>query len=175
VKTVLIVCHANTARSVMAHVMLERMLADRGVGNIRVRSGGVANYARDGMLPSLDARLVLREIGIALDERAFASVDLRAHPDLVESADVIVTMTDQQRQMLAPLMDGRRIPVVTLRELAGGEGDIGDPATLGDDVFRQRLSKGALAHAARFTWAATAHGTLEVLAADAMRRRSRRG
>ena len=136
-KTVLIVCHANTARSVMAHVMLERMLADRGVGTIRVRSGGVANYARDGMLPSLDARLVLREIGIALDERAFASVDLRAHPDLVESADVIVTMTDQQRQMLAPLMDGRRIPVVTLRELAGGEGDIGDPATLGDDVFRQ--------------------------------------
>ncbi|TML91974.1 MAG: glycosyltransferase family 4 protein [Actinobacteria bacterium] len=48
-------------------------------------------------------------------------------------------------------------------------------ALIGDDVFRQRLSKGALAHAARFTWAATAHGTLEVLAADAMRRRSRRG
>jgi len=48
-------------------------------------------------------------------------------------------------------------------------------ALIGDDVFRQRLSKGALAHAARFTWAATAHGTLEVLAADAMRRRSRQG
>jgi glycosyltransferase involved in cell wall biosynthesis len=48
-------------------------------------------------------------------------------------------------------------------------------AVVGDDVFRQRLSKGALAHAARFTWAATAHGTLEVLAADAMRRRSRQG
>ena len=97
VKTVLIVCHANTARSVMAHMMLERMLAERGVGNVRVRSGGVANYARDGMLPSLDARLVLREIGIALHENAFASVDLRAHRDLVESADVILTMTDQQR------------------------------------------------------------------------------
>jgi glycosyltransferase involved in cell wall biosynthesis len=46
-------------------------------------------------------------------------------------------------------------------------------ALIGDDVFRQRLSKGALAQAARFTWAATARGTLEVLAADAMRRRRR--
>ncbi len=46
-------------------------------------------------------------------------------------------------------------------------------ALIGDDGFRQRLSKGALAHAARFTWAATAHGTLEVLAADALRRRRR--
>ena len=46
-------------------------------------------------------------------------------------------------------------------------------AVIGDEVFRQRLSKGALAQAARFTWAATARGTLEVLAADAMRRRRR--
>jgi protein-tyrosine-phosphatase len=120
----------------MAHVMLERMLADRGVDGVRVRSGGVANYARDGMLPSLDARLVLREIGIVVDENAFASVDLRAHPDVVAAADVIVTMTDQQRQMLAPLLDGRSAPIFTLRELAGDGGDIGDPATLGEDVFR---------------------------------------
>jgi glycosyltransferase involved in cell wall biosynthesis len=46
-------------------------------------------------------------------------------------------------------------------------------ALIGDDAFRERLSKGALTHAARFTWAATARGTLEVLAADALRRRRR--
>ena len=45
------VCHANTARSVMAQVLLERMLAQHGVdGAVRVRSGGIANYARDGMI-----------------------------------------------------------------------------------------------------------------------------
>ena len=66
-KTVLMVCHANTARSVMAQVLLERMLARHGVdGAIRVRSGGIANYARDGMIASLDARLALREEGIQL-------------------------------------------------------------------------------------------------------------
>ena len=57
-RTVLFVCHANTCRSVMAHALLERMLRERGVdGAVRVRSAGVGNIARDGMLSSLDARL----------------------------------------------------------------------------------------------------------------------
>ena len=44
---------------------------------------------------------------------------------------------------------------------------------LRDTDFRERLSRGAIEHASRFTWAATARGTLEVLAADAVRRRGR--
>ena len=53
----------------MAQALLERMLAERGVdGHIRVRSAGVSTYARDGMLASLDARIVLREDGIHLAE-----------------------------------------------------------------------------------------------------------
>ena len=66
---VLLICHANTCRSVMAQALLEHMLAERGVdGRIRVRSAGVSPYARDGMLASLDARIVLREVGIHLTE-----------------------------------------------------------------------------------------------------------
>lgn len=42
---------------------------------------------------------------------------------------------------------------------------------LADTGLRGRLSAGAREHAARFTWAATARGTLEVLAAEALRRR----
>jgi glycosyltransferase involved in cell wall biosynthesis len=42
---------------------------------------------------------------------------------------------------------------------------------IADDAFRSSLSAGAIAHAARFTWAATARGTLEVLANEALRRR----
>jgi glycosyltransferase involved in cell wall biosynthesis len=44
---------------------------------------------------------------------------------------------------------------------------------LRDAELRERLSRGAIEHASRFTWAATARGTLEVLAADAVRRRGR--
>lgn len=46
---------------------------------------------------------------------------------------------------------------------------------LRDDDLRARMSEAAHAHAARFTWEATARGTLEVLAAAAMARRRRGG
>ncbi len=38
-----------------------------------------------------------------------------------------------------------------------------------DDAFRGLLAKNALEHSSQFTWAATARGTLEVLAAEALR------
>jgi protein-tyrosine-phosphatase len=137
VKTVLMVCHANTARSVMAQVLLKRMLARHGVdGAIRVRSGGIANYARDGMIASLDARLALRADGIQLGENDFASTDLRRHREQLAEADLILTMTGLQKQMLTAFDEVRDRPVFTLREFVGEEGDIDDPATQGEDVFR---------------------------------------
>ncbi|MEK7715311.1 MAG: hypothetical protein AAB387_07670 [candidate division NC10 bacterium] len=136
-KTVLIVCHANTCRSVMAHVLLERMLADRdAIGAIRVSSGGVGNTARDGMIPSLDARLVLREEGIHLAETTIVSTDLRQHQDVVAGADLILTMTAQQKAALAALVETDGRTVFTLREFAGEDGDIGDPMGQSEDVYR---------------------------------------
>lgn len=134
-RTVLFVCHANTARSVMAHVLLERLLAGRAP-DVRVRSAGIASYARDGMIPSLDARLVLREEGIDLAEDTVTSTDLRRHRELLVEAGLILTMTEQQKTMVRALDEARDRPIFTLREFAGEPGDIGDPATLGDDVFR---------------------------------------
>jgi glycosyltransferase involved in cell wall biosynthesis len=43
---------------------------------------------------------------------------------------------------------------------------------LRDDAYRALLGKDALEHASQFTWAATARGTLEVLAAEARRHTS---
>ncbi len=136
-KTVLIVCHANTCRSVMAQAILERLLAERnGDPPIRVRSGGVGRTARDGMIPSLDARLVLREEGIELSETAILSTDLRQHPDLVASADLILTMTARQKLELAALAEADGRPVFTLKEFVGEDGDIADPVGQGEDVYR---------------------------------------
>ena len=121
----------------MAQVLLERMLARHGVdGAIRVRSGGIANYARDGMIASLDARLALRDEGIHLGENDFVSTDLRRHRDQLAGADLILTMTVLQKQMLAAFDEARNRPVFTLREFVGEAGDIEDPATQGLDVFR---------------------------------------
>lgn len=121
----------------MAHVLLERMLVERGVRDrIRIRSGGVASYARDGMLPSLDARLVLREDGIDLAEDALTSTDLKRHRDVVADADLILTMTAAQKETIRVYDEADGRAVFTLREFAGDEGDIGDPANQGEEAFR---------------------------------------
>ena len=134
---VLLVCHANTCRSVMAHILLEKMLAERGTnGRVQVRSGGIANHARDGMIPSLDARIVLREWDIHLAEDAFASTDLRRHRDIVAGAALIVTMTVQQKETIAAYEEARGRPVLTLHELAGEGGDVDDPFGQGEDRYR---------------------------------------
>jgi protein-tyrosine-phosphatase len=134
VKNVLIVCHANTSRSVIAERVLARLLDARGAA-VRVRSGGIAPYARDGSLVSLDARMVLRDIGIDLPEGTGAT-DLKRHPELFEEADVIIAMTEEQRRMLTDFPEAVCTPVVLLRELAGEEGDIEDPA-MRDEAFFQ--------------------------------------
>jgi protein-tyrosine phosphatase len=137
VKRVLIVCHANTCRSVMAHVLLERLLAERGVdGRVRVASAGVGLHARDGMIPSLDARLALKEIGVHLAEDAMTSTALRHHPEMLTEADLVIAMTEEQKTALETLGAVDRRPVLTLRELAGEAGDIGDPMGQGDEVYR---------------------------------------
>jgi protein-tyrosine-phosphatase len=137
VRIVLLVCHANTCRSVMAHALLEKMLGEREVrGHVLVRSGGIANHARDGMIPSLDARIVLREDGIHLAEDAMTSTDLRRHPEMIAEAHLILTMTAQQKEMLAGYEEARGRPIFTLREFAGEEGDIGDPFQQGEERYR---------------------------------------
>jgi protein-tyrosine phosphatase len=137
VKTVLLVCQANTARSVIAQVLLERMLAERGASHrLRIRSGGIASYARDGMLPSLDARIVLREDGIDLAEDGLVSTDLKRHRHLLAEADLILTMTAAQKAALGVFAETRGRSIFTLKEFAGEAGDIDDPAAQGEDVFR---------------------------------------
>jgi protein-tyrosine-phosphatase len=136
-KRVLVVCHANTARSVMAQKLIERMLVERGLGeHLHVSSAGVWIHARDGMIPSLDARLALKEVGILLAEDGMASTALREHPEILEAADLVVTMTVEQTVLVLALADGRGVDVVTLPELAGESGDIADPAGQGEEAFR---------------------------------------
>ena len=134
-KTVLIVCHANTCRSVMAQALLEKMLAERN-GRVRVRSGGIGHTARDGMIPSLDARLLLREDGIHLSETEILSTNLRQHREVVAAADLILTMTALQKRELRALAEADGRPVFTLKEFVGEDGDIADPVGQDEDVYR---------------------------------------
>jgi protein-tyrosine-phosphatase len=133
-RNVLIICHANTSRSIIAEKLLKKMLRERGA-DLVVRSGGVAPYARDGALVSMDARLVLRDDGIHLAGTEVAT-DLKNKHHLVAEADLILAMTREQIDILyaiIPAAAGKE--VYTLKGFAGAEGDIEDPAGQGEDVF----------------------------------------
>jgi protein-tyrosine-phosphatase len=122
----------------MAEHLLLRELHGRGlVEHVRVRSAGIAPYARDGALVSLDTRMTLREVGIDIGDEA-TSTDLKRHPELLEEADLVIAMTDQQAHDLArrfPIDES--LPVHTLRSFAGEAGDIDDPFEQGDLVFSE--------------------------------------
>jgi len=124
---------------VIAESLLRRMLEELGLGHeIEVHSGGIAAYARDGALVSLDARLVLRDEGIEISADSVAT-DLKRNRNLIEASDLILAMTDQQTRMLAdhfPESLGKE--VYTLRAFAGLSGDIDDPAGQSEEVFAAR-------------------------------------
>jgi protein-tyrosine-phosphatase len=137
VRRILIVCHANTSRSIIAEAVLLRLLSARGMGDrYGVSSAGIAPFARDGSLVSLDARFVLREIGIELPPEAGAT-DLKRHPELLRAAHLVLAMTDEQRGILrSKFPDAADKDVLLVRELVGEAGDIDDPSMKDEDVFR---------------------------------------
>src|SRR5262249_46317068 len=121
--------------------ILEKMLTERNIKHMNVRSGGIAIYARDGMLASLDARLVLREVDVHIRDGEVVSTDLKRHRHLIEKANLILTMTIEQKQMLDAYPEAAGKQIFTLREFAGEEGDIVDPAMQGEEAFRARMEE----------------------------------
>ena len=134
---ILFVCHANTSRSIMAELLLRKMLQERGLADsIKVHSAGVAPFARDGALVSLDTQFALRDHGVELVEGK-TSTALRRNLHLLETADLVLAMTAEQKAIVEsmPLAAGK--PLYTLREFAGdGELDIADPASRDESFFR---------------------------------------
>jgi len=135
-RNILFICHANTSRSVIAESLLKQMLIERAVHHhLSVVSGGIAAYARDGALVSMDARLVLRDAGIHVPAERGAT-DLKRNRHLIAGADLILTMTERQVQMLEeafPEATGKAI--FTLKAFAGCPGDIADPAGKSEEAF----------------------------------------
>ena len=115
-----------------------RELRSRGAFElVRVRSAGIAPYARDGALVSLDTRMVLRDVGIHLGEEA-TSTDLKRHPELLEEADIVIAMTTAQaRDLRERFAVPEELEVHTLRSFVEESGDIEDPFEKGDTVFAE--------------------------------------
>lgn len=122
----------------MAELLLRKMVAERGLAQeIRVHSAGVAPYARDGALVSLDTRFALRDHGLEpLDEKT--STALRRNLHLLEAADLVLAMTAEQKMIVQQMPRASEKPIYTLREFAGDATlDIADPASRDESFFRE--------------------------------------
>jgi protein-tyrosine-phosphatase len=133
-KSILIVCSVNTARSRMAEGFLKDFFTRQNL-NVEVKSGGISSHARDGMLISMDAKLVMEEIGIKLPDVA-ASIDLKKHPKLINKADLILTLTQKHKLELMKFNNVNNKAIFTLKEFAGSSGDIKDPSMKEIEGFR---------------------------------------
>ncbi|MDY0323553.1 MAG: low molecular weight protein arginine phosphatase [Candidatus Carbobacillus sp.] len=109
-KRILFVCTGNTCRSPMAEALARRYW---GEDQVEVLSAGL--FAIEGESASPEAQLVLEEEGIDLSQH-------RARPltsELLEEADLILTMTRAHRQMLLSLYPEHEHKIWTLKAWVG--------------------------------------------------------
>lgn len=113
---VLFVCTGNTCRSPMAEAIARDMDMERH----SFRSAGI--YAMEGHCASTYAMQVLADNNIKHNHASSRTTE-----EAVEWADLILTMTRAHKQMLKDLYGFAGHKIFTLKEYAGGEGDIHDP------------------------------------------------
>lgn len=133
-QSILIVCSVNTARSRMAEGFLRDFFTKLNLG-IKVNSGGISSNARDGMTISMDAKLVMQDVGIKLSDNAL-STDLKKHHDYVKKADLILTLTTKHKEEIQDFFNIDSKDILTIKEFAGESGDIEDPS-MKEELFRK--------------------------------------
>ncbi|MCD8391200.1 MAG: low molecular weight protein arginine phosphatase [Firmicutes bacterium] len=115
----LFVCSGNTCRSAMAAAVMDKIVTENDM-DIYVDSAGL--FAADGDKASENAVTAMARRGIDLS----AHRSKRVTPELVKSADLVLTMTDIQKQIFEQ-MGYDLSNIFTLKEYLGIEGDIEDP------------------------------------------------
>ncbi|EMA6343282.1 low molecular weight protein arginine phosphatase [Bacillus cytotoxicus] len=116
-KRVLFVCTGNTCRSPMA----EALLRHYGRGNFEVQSAGV--FASPGSDASLHAKEALAKKGISINHASKQVTET-----LIDWADIILTMTENHKQLLLGYYPKVKEKLHTLYEFTEGiNKDISDP------------------------------------------------
>ena len=130
-KKILFVCTGNTCRSAMAAAIFNDIAIKEKL-DVLIESAGLA--AVDGEKASENALKAMAEVGIDLSYHR----SKRLTPELIDIADIILTMTASHKKYLLPYADGK---VFTLKEYVGEEGDVTDPYGGDIGVYRATASE----------------------------------
>lgn len=122
-KKIMFVCTGNTCRSAMAEKLLHKKIIEKGFQNkLEVYSAGV--FAFSGDKSPYEAIKVMR------DEYAVDMTTHKATPlkdSQIDKMDLILTMTENHKNMLVSLHPEFAKKTFVLREYVGLAGDIVDP------------------------------------------------
>jgi protein-tyrosine-phosphatase len=136
----LFVCSGNTCRSPLAEAIAARAVHDRGWSHVAVRSAGTG--ATSGAAASENSVTVAAEHG--LDLSAHAARGLTA--ELVDWADLILTMSSAHMFAVAELGGAERVAMLTDFLEGAGVGDpIEDPFGGDADAYRRAYEQIAVA------------------------------
>lgn len=132
-KNILFVCTGNTCRSPMAQfIMKDKLRKLRKLSKYEITSAGL-NVVDTEMTP--EAKKTLSDLKIKID--AFKPTQLT--PEMVEKADLIVTMTARHRIAIATIMEHTADKVFSANQFTGEE--VMDPYGMGQMAYEDTASQ----------------------------------
>ncbi len=127
---ILFVCTGNLCRSPMAEYLTRELAQRRGI-EVEVKSAGV--WAVQGEPATEETIAVLQELGIDAKPHRSQPLDW----DLLEWADLVLTMEEWQKRQIVAKAPEVKDKVFTLPEFVGEEGDVPDPYGTARHAYRQ--------------------------------------
>ena len=109
--TILLVCTGNICRSPIAEGFLQQLLDDRGIDGVAVESAGVSGLS--GYPADPEAVRAAAEQGVDISRHRAR----RVRPAMVETADLVLAMTSEQRDSVVGLVPSAAGRTFTLKEL----------------------------------------------------------
>ncbi len=132
--SIMFICTGNTCRSPMAAGYTEKLLKERGIKHIEVKTAGVMTVS--GLLPTQETVLLLEEVGVDIQKHRSTPLT----PDMIKKTDYILGFTPFHVQSAIRMSEDARGKTFLLKEFVGGDprrARIQDPMGCTLEVYRR--------------------------------------